>query len=371
MPRPIKTALHQAILDQRIHQVRLLVRQFPHSLNTRDVYGQTPLTVACRLEDDQVANKISRILISSGTEVDILDNNQRSALSYAAQKGRVDIVRRILKRDICMGLAEMDKDGNTPLHLAAEAGQPDIVAILIDEFLKYHLNIDCTNNSGFTPLLLACKNDNYVSAYILLTKGRASPDNKDRNHELDASGWIHQVDKQTFPHLNNDYTRAHTSLYQISKHGELFFRNRIMYGRSFTPICRHVPVQMPLSLSVNLTRDPNSLMKETVIEDGADARQAVLEEIGKISRHNRPVSTKSCKTAILLEVGDKKRLGKSRIDSVINTLFRIYSEQQLTKDALKWSISETSNYKNCDSLNSQPFPSASDKTSLPFIKITS
>lgn len=368
MPRPVKTALHQAVLDQRIHQVRLLVRQFPHLLNSRDMYGQTPLTVACRLEDEEVCNRISKILISAGTEVDIQDNHQRSALSYAAQKGRPVIVRRILKRDIFMNLSETDKDGNTPLHLAAEAGQPDIVDILVCEFLKYHLNIDCPNSDGFTPLLLACKNDNFVSAYILLTKGNASPDKKDIIYELDAAEWIHKIDKKMFPYINNNYIRTQTSFNQSHKHGESFFRNRIMYERPFTPICRHGSVKMPLSISMNLTRD---FMKENITQDGADARQAVLEEIIRVSRYNRPVSTKSCKTSLLFQVSDKKRTGKNRIDIVISTLFRIYSEQQLTKDALDLTVPVSSHFKNCNSLNSQSSQSASVKTSLPFIKVTS
>jgi len=68
--------------------------------------------------------------------------------------------------------------------------------MLADTFSKFGLNPDKRNKLGYTPLLLACKCGNYVSAYTLVTVTRASPTLRDGEFHLNASEWIqrtHQI----------------------------------------------------------------------------------------------------------------------------------------------------------------------------------
>ena len=70
------------------------------------------------------------------------------------------------------------------------------VRMLADIFSKFGLNPDKRNKLGYTPLLLACKCGNYVSAYTLVTVTRASPTLRDGEFHLNATEWIqrtHQI----------------------------------------------------------------------------------------------------------------------------------------------------------------------------------
>ena len=60
-----------------------------------------------------------------------------------------------------------DKEGNTPLHLFANIGEKDVVALLIYKGADIHVK----NNAGFTPLDLAKTENNTDVAGLLKSKG--------------------------------------------------------------------------------------------------------------------------------------------------------------------------------------------------------
>ena len=57
--RPVKTAVHQAVLDGRLHQVRLLVSKHGVNVDSKDMFGRTPLMLACLLENEEDGFKVS------------------------------------------------------------------------------------------------------------------------------------------------------------------------------------------------------------------------------------------------------------------------------------------------------------------------
>ena len=173
--RPVKTALHQAVLDCRIHQVRLLVEKHGGNVDARDMYGRTPLMLACLLDNEEYGYRMVKIFMRAGAYINMKDNMNRTALHYACMKGRLDIVIRFLKEDnLDMGMK--DNDGHNAMMHAALSGSPHIVSTVLEVMNRFGLHIDERNGLGYTALLLACKFGHYVSAHILLTKGDAQPD---------------------------------------------------------------------------------------------------------------------------------------------------------------------------------------------------
>lgn len=62
--------------------------------------------------------------------------------------------------------------------------------MLVETFNKFGLSTDNRNKLGYTPLLLACKNGNYVSAYTLLTLTKSLPALRDNEFRMSAREWI-------------------------------------------------------------------------------------------------------------------------------------------------------------------------------------
>ena len=232
--RPIKTALHQAVLDGRLHQVRLLVDKHGGDVDSQDLHGRTPLMLACMLDNEEDGLKMVRIFMRAGAYPNVKDNMNRTAIHYACIKGREEIVRIFLKDDIT-DIAVADNDGNTPLIHAALSGNPELVVIMVDICEKFGMKVDERNTSGYTALLLACKYGHYASAYTLLTRGHAQPLLRDNEFYLNASEWLRQ---STIMAPSFACQRSHTTMAVTNQ--SRFSRENTMYGRWSSPVCRHV-----------------------------------------------------------------------------------------------------------------------------------
>ena len=292
--RPIKTALHQAVLDERIHQVRLLVFKHGASVDCKDVYGRTPLMLACLLENEEHGKKLAKILLKAGAYINVKDTMGRTALSFACMKGRLDIIKLFLKDDLA-DINCPDNDGSTPLTHAALSGQPEIVKILVNVMVQYGMQIDSRNSLGYTPLLLACKYGHFASAYILLVDGQASPTLRDNEFFLNAQDWILKSSEPSFSFsMQRSKTMPTISL------SSSFTRENTVYRKSATPQCRHYnPRQNPMVQSLDtamhlpaiFSKFPNDKPLEMSI-DGVDSRMLLLRAIDDIiaNPRYRPVS---------------------------------------------------------------------------------
>ncbi|XP_014775071.1 neurogenic locus notch homolog protein 1 [Octopus bimaculoides] len=327
--RSMKTALHQAVLDQRLHQVRLLIKQRVN-VNIQDLHGRTPLMVACFLDDETKAFKIVRTLIRAGSCLDIYDDFHRSALSYAALNGLLNVLSFLLQLDSCTDFNEVDNNGSTLLHMAAESGNPELVNFLLDDFEKYHHHkIDVENSEGFTPFLLACKNNNCASAYILLTKGKACIDVRDHKENMNAVEWINVSQKSIFPTLKSPVRNKTSS---IVHNAPCLSREYTMYRRHITPICRHVGNNKPTTFAGSYRRMNNVHLKqkERYLEGFVDAREALLIEIAKINKERRPLSSESNSSSVHLDlVNQTCSTERTKTDLLLPQLFQLYSEQLL------------------------------------------
>ena len=97
----------------------------------------------------------------AGTDViqnGVKDKTVRTALHWAAQQGHTKIVEALIAHCDRAHLLAQDSDGNTPLSLAASAGDPKMMHLLIDQNSDA---IKIQNNKKLAPIYYAVRNNAY------------------------------------------------------------------------------------------------------------------------------------------------------------------------------------------------------------------
>ena len=147
--------------------VQLLVMCRVH-INVKDIYGVTPLHMAC-IRGNLAALEV---LIRDPTiELDIRDNNQDTPLHKACLTGDPEIVRILIAqmnaRKISLDLQNDEKQ--TPLHIACKEGYPDVVKLILQ--YKRQTMVMAEDNEKNTPLHLACESGSKEVVEILIHNG--------------------------------------------------------------------------------------------------------------------------------------------------------------------------------------------------------
>lgn len=126
--------------------------------------------------------ELVRQLVGSGEgNPDMVDDQSRTGLHYAAMNGNLQILAILIKAKAKLNIE--DKLGDTPLHLAAEQGQTEAAELLLDVGAE----VDPQNKDGMTPLMIAASRGNLELVRALLAKG-ASVSKTDYTGR-DALGW--------------------------------------------------------------------------------------------------------------------------------------------------------------------------------------
>ena len=89
---------------------------------------------------------------------------------------------------LIMGLLQAD-DGMTALHYAAKAGHVEVLRILLD---SEKINVDVTDDGGWTPLIWAVEHDQ-IEAVKLLLKRNADPNLRDSVREVVDTNFTEKV----------------------------------------------------------------------------------------------------------------------------------------------------------------------------------
>jgi hypothetical protein len=90
-------------------------------------------------------------------------------LHLAAQEGDVDIVRLLVENG---GNVEDKNDrGQMPIHVAATFGRHSVLQFFIDEASRRNLGIDSKDGIGNTPLHLAASHSRLPALTLLLENG--------------------------------------------------------------------------------------------------------------------------------------------------------------------------------------------------------
>ena len=187
------TALFSAATRGNNIEAVLTLLQYGASINTADLYGYTPLSVASyhgHLETVRIllhhganVNKadgfsnplrfvsrqgrldIARLLLDHHADVGVEDEARMTPLHYASLWSTAEMVHLLLDRGA--NLNAEDIYGQTALHLASSVGKTEIVRLLLDR----GASVDVPNKAGETPLQVASREGKFEIVQMLTEHG--------------------------------------------------------------------------------------------------------------------------------------------------------------------------------------------------------
>lgn len=127
--------------------------------NVGDKDGNTALMIALRGESYQA---VERLIAHAATDVDKANAANETPLMFAALRGRLDLVKKLVERG-----AKVNREGWTPLHYACSGPDEGVAAWLLEK----GADIDARAPNGSTPLMMAVRYAPIATAELLLTKG--------------------------------------------------------------------------------------------------------------------------------------------------------------------------------------------------------
>ena len=174
----LRIPLHLAAMFDHPDIVKLLVKHVnAPNIDVTDSNQWTPLHSAC----NNCHSTTVRTLINLGADCHRIINTKRNCLHLSAFKGGKEVCE-ILLHNGCEMQAQ-DKDGWTPLHLAAQEGHIQTVSLLLNHKTlagdQQHTSqdkqlqrlVDARSNNDCTPLQLACVKGQTEVVSLLISKG--------------------------------------------------------------------------------------------------------------------------------------------------------------------------------------------------------
>lgn len=231
-----QTALQVAVRFNRAEIVKLLLAQPGIELNTRDIIGYTPLTLAVRSGFENIVNLlldmkdidlgpdgVHKTPLSTALDCQHLTiachlvnaerrrsptRTQQTLLSWASQNGKIDVVQRI--NDIYTVDPNLqDGDGDTPLSKAAECGNLSMVRLLLENSA---IEVNSKNKDGSTPMSRAAENRHKNVVQLLAAKDNVTLHSLVRMGNLKLTDYL--LDCDVNPNCKDNYgsTVLHISI---------------------------------------------------------------------------------------------------------------------------------------------------------------
>ncbi|MCB1172420.1 MAG: ankyrin repeat domain-containing protein [Leptospiraceae bacterium] len=149
--------------------VYLLAHGADKNGQTRD--GLPPLQAVQGLEYNLVSNyqttKYFTLLLQSGSDVNAVDSQGRTALMYAAKTKDMDAIRLLLQHRADTG--RTDKSGSCVLHYLDFYGTVSAAELL----MRNGAQVNCRNDKGITPAMVAFNDNNLELLAYYLQNGAA------------------------------------------------------------------------------------------------------------------------------------------------------------------------------------------------------
>ena len=148
-----------------------------HDPDSKDSNNRTPLSWAAERGHEAVV----KLLLEKGAELETNDKGYgRTALSWAAENGHEAVVELLLEKSA--KLETKSHDGRTALSWAAEKGHEAVVKLLLEKGAE----LEIKNSYGQTLLSWAAENRHEVIVKLLLDKG-AELETKDDSSQTPLS----------------------------------------------------------------------------------------------------------------------------------------------------------------------------------------
>ncbi|KAJ1276867.1 hypothetical protein BS78_05G249000 [Paspalum vaginatum] len=138
--------LHFASSDGDCSIIEEILTHAPHSAYMQDRDGLSALHAAALMGNGPAVKLLLKFC--PGT-ADIRDNHGRSFLHAASLRGQSSVVSHVTKNPMLENiLNKQDREGNTALHLAVQAGEYNVVSKLLS---SGKVQVHIMNNEGHTP----------------------------------------------------------------------------------------------------------------------------------------------------------------------------------------------------------------------------
>ncbi|KAI1372320.1 putative ankyrin repeat-containing protein [Hypoxylon crocopeplum] len=115
---------------------------------------------------------------ADGIQTNSIDEDGRTRLSHAAERGGYDEVKWLLAGSDIQVADSKDEDGRTPLSYAAGRGHVEILWLLLQ---TGRVDVNSVDKNGLTPLLHAIVEGHEEVAWLLLTRSDVQAQHKDRD----------------------------------------------------------------------------------------------------------------------------------------------------------------------------------------------
>lgn len=123
-----QTAFQMACTQGDMLLIEKLLRYAPHEVRTKNAFGQTPLHLACRHGQLDLA----KLLLSMRADIDVKDSSGKTPLSLAATYGHVALIQLLLNQPQKPQLNSKDLFGQTAFGRAFFAGHLDCCKALLN-----------------------------------------------------------------------------------------------------------------------------------------------------------------------------------------------------------------------------------------------
>lgn len=227
-----ETALFMGCQNGCQEVVKLLLNQPKCLINLSNNEGVSPLHVAC----SEKHSKVMQLLVKHGAAINSQDLNGYTPLhetvsTIHSKRNCSEDTTLVLSYLLCHGADPNVKDheGNKPLHLACQNG----LLKCVDELLNWSTALDsvnCCNNDGRTPLMIAVMSQNAPVIELLLSK-QANPDLVDVNNLTALHLAAHSANFEIFSIILQATSDACINTYctfnEVEDYDSLLFRKRI------------------------------------------------------------------------------------------------------------------------------------------------